>query len=400
MTSKPYSASSVRQLAALVERIAPRDPARWDGRQRVPGAGGVLIQVSRQRADQLWMVVGMMDRAVQQTEVVGPVGRVARKLFTWQVLEAFWELAVAGELRARARDRGVPLPVATQRVVRDCLALLAGVVLPGKDVRLPVVTAPDARATTTPVQELKLFRFLVDLAGQVPVGHDGQSKQVNADYRVRLLAVTAVVLDTRSRLGELAAMRVADLGEGLESVRVRRRQQNGAHLEPVEVLLPLQEGTRVALRRWLEVRERLVYSLEGAATALWVSVAASNRGEPPGIPLSAQSLGASYVRGVRQLNGAMAGAPGWEPLPARLEGLRRALIPEAEEEVRRVRAEREAAERPVVPLGRPPGPVRHGCESGYTNSVCGCADCAAASRKGRAARRRRATLTVSRARPE
>lgn len=394
MSPKKYNAPAVCRLAAVVDEIAPRDPGRWEDRRRVPGADGLPIQVSQVRGRQLWALVGMFDRAVGRLEVAG--GRVLRsveRLFDAEVLDAVWELAVDGELRARGADVGKRLPLATRRVVRDCLGLLAGVVVPDKAVRLPSVPEAPLRATTSPSQEAELFRFLAEVAGRAPVGHGGQSKAVNEHYRVRLLAMTAVVLDTRSRPGELAAMRVDDLGEGFASVRVRRRQQNGAHLEAVEVTLPLEEGTVVALRRWLKVRETLVYSLQGAADALWVSVAASRRGEPPGIPLSPRSLSAAYTRGVRQLNGFMAGAPGWEPLPPKLEGLRRALLPAVEAEERRVRADAVAASRPVALAGRPPGsggPVRHGRESTYVNLECRCVDCTQAATNARQARRREA----------
>ena len=64
MGGQQYSAASVRELAAVVARIAPRDPARWEARVPLPGPGGG-VWVSRLRARQLWMVVGMFDRAVQ-----------------------------------------------------------------------------------------------------------------------------------------------------------------------------------------------------------------------------------------------------------------------------------------------------------------------------------------------
>ncbi|MFB7919094.1 hypothetical protein [Streptomyces sp. NPDC056061] len=99
-----YSAPSVQRLAALVNQVAPRDPARWDDRERVPGAGGVPIQVSRQRADQLWMVVGMFDRAVGREDMPGRSSQAVEQLFTWVALRGFWDLAVAGELRAFAAD--------------------------------------------------------------------------------------------------------------------------------------------------------------------------------------------------------------------------------------------------------------------------------------------------------
>ncbi|MFJ1827377.1 hypothetical protein [Streptomyces sp. NPDC088178] len=367
MSPKQYSAPSVRQLAAVVD--------------------GMAGQVSDGRLRQLRMVVGMFDRAVGRDEMPGRASRTAAQLFTWAALDRFWELATAGELRARPQDRGTPLPLNTQRNVVDCLELLAARVVPDKVVRLPRVVSAAPRATTTSEQERELFRFMVDMAGREPVGHDGQSKRTNSDYRVRLLAMTGMVLDTRSRPGELAKMRIDDLGEALESVRVVRHQQNGAHLEPMELTLPLSESTMVALRRWMRVRERLVHPLQGAATALWVSVAVSNRGELPGIPLREQSLSSSYARGVKRLNAAMAGREGWEPLPSCMEGLRRARQPW--EEVR-LREEMEG-ERIRQPVGRPPlppgRPIQHGREYSYVILGCRCGECRESASNARAARR-------------
>ncbi|MFE1230259.1 hypothetical protein [Streptomyces sp. NPDC058745] len=80
--SQRYTAASVRQLARVVERVAPRDKAAWEDRAQVAGAGGVPVRVSRQRADQLWMVVGMFDRAVAREEIPATTGTAARALFT------------------------------------------------------------------------------------------------------------------------------------------------------------------------------------------------------------------------------------------------------------------------------------------------------------------------------
>jgi hypothetical protein len=86
----------------------------------------------------------------------------------------------------------------------------------------------------------------------------------------------------------------------------------------------LREGTRVALRRWLAVREDLVAEVEGGRSGLWVTVFPSKAG-PPGVRIRAQGLGQSYARGVTAINFVMAGQPGWEPLPVRMEQLRRSV---------------------------------------------------------------------------
>ncbi|MER8003003.1 hypothetical protein [Streptomyces sp. NPDC095613] len=362
-SSRQYRAPAVGELSAVVDQLEP--------------------EVSENRVRQLRMVVGMWDRAVGRDGMPGPRTRSARRLFRPDAVSGFWDLAVEGQLWADATQEGREMPLATRRIVRDCLHILAVRVVPERSVRLPRVVEPTLRDTTTPKQEAELFRFLVSLAGDGPLARG--ARWMTVEYRARLLALTAIALDTRSRASELVAMTVADLGEDLRSVRVRRRQQNGAHLEPLELVLPLREGTAVALRRWLEFREDLVAGVEGGKGALWVTTVASAAG-PPGVPLSVVGLRASYVRGVVTLNYVMAGSPGWEPLPLKLEGLRRAALVPEEERVLREKAAREAARmgRPSLPLDRP---RMHGRETCY-NTGCREPECRDAARRGRAARRR------------
>jgi integrase len=275
---------------------------------------------------------------------------------------------VDGQLRHWEKDHGKPLPIASQRTVRDCLKILAGLVVePGKRVRLPVVEQPGLKPTVAAGQVTALYRELVDLAGSGPLEREGLG--IKAQERSRLLALVSVVLDTGARVGELERMNVDDLAEDLSEVTVTRRPQNpGVGYEEVayrlgvsrssvarvagggtdphvsealrqEVLreveairaegprverYALREGTRVALRRWLAVREDLVAEVEGGRSGLWVTVFPSKAG-PPGVRIRAQGLGQSYARGVTAINFVMAGQPGWEPLPVRMEQLRRSV---------------------------------------------------------------------------
>ncbi|MGX1632737.1 hypothetical protein ACWGUL_01565 [Streptomyces albidoflavus] len=387
-----YEVRSVRNLAALVEMVAPRDRDEWETRQPVLVRRGsprrdVWEQVSRSRANQLWMVVGMFDRAVQHPSMPERTRtRGMDQLFTWAALNAFWELAVPGELRARAEDRGKRLPVASQRMVRDCLAILARLGAPKRRVRLPKLPQGSARAVTRPRQEQELLHYLLRLAAIGPAG-GFVWQQRQADARVRALAVAAVAVDTRSRVSELAALRMADLGERLRWVRVRRQSQNGAHLPVVVEEMPLSEVTREALQRWLEVRDRLVANLEGGAVeALWVRVAPYplQAGEPAGLPLSGQRLSEAYVRSVQSLNRVMAGSEGWEPLPTTLESLRRA-VPVAPLVPKRVRESSGQPGRPRRVLG---AGLPHGTEGRYVHEECRCAECCEAATNARTSRRR------------
>lgn len=363
-----YRYASVRQLAAVVERMAPRDPAVWEGRQLVPGAAGLPVQVSQARAKQLWALVGMYDRAVGTLPEAVLSKRSARRLFEDEAIDAFWELAEAGQLRMRAQDVGRPLPLASLGVVRDCLAIVARLVVPDRGVLLPVVEWPQLKETVDGRSRAALYRGLVDLAAEGPLERQGLGLS-QAD-RTRLLAMVAIVLDAGTRSGELAALRLGDLADGLSAVGVRRRQQKagpnrageiaaaaGVHprtvqamlggqwekaseatrlrvLAAVEELEPLPEvewyalrdGTRVALRRWLEVREQIVDALpiEGGRSALWVTLRESVAG-PAGITIRPGGLRTAYSRGITALNYVMAGEYGWSPLPTTMEQLRRAV---------------------------------------------------------------------------
>jgi hypothetical protein len=62
----------------------------------------------------------------------------------------------------------------------------------------------------------------------------------------------------------------------------------------------------------------LVRRVQGTATAVWVSVRAHHAG-PVGMPLMSRGLARAYTRAVVELNVELAGEPGWEPLPTRLE---------------------------------------------------------------------------------
>lgn len=367
--TRSYSATSVRQLAAVVEEVAPRDRERWEGRRPAPAAAGAWLPVSRERARQLWMVVGMLDRAVVREEMPVRSRRSAPQLFTRPALAAFWDLAVAGELRARAEDVGRPLPLASQRIVRDVLQILADLVVPERAVPLPVVDQPELRATVPARDRAALYRGLADLAASGPLAQDGTG--LSQAERDRLLAMVGIVLDAGTRSGELAALRLEDLAPGLEAVAVRRRQQRApadrtqeiaalARVHPARVVdvlssspgrraseatrqrvlaaveelepLPdiewyaLREGTQVAVRRWLEARERVVEALplEGGRSALWVTLRAGKTG-PPGVTLLPEGLRRAYTKGVTALNMVMAGRYGWAPLPTRMEQLRRAV---------------------------------------------------------------------------
>src|SRR5690606_9630571 len=95
-------------------------------------------------------------------------------------------------------------------------------------------------------------------------------------------------------------------------------------------LASLSGLSRAALRRWLTERHALMERVQGATTALWVSLHPNHRGEhpvPPGTPLEPRGLYRAWTRAVEQTNAQMAGEPSWVPLPTRMEQLRRGVSP-------------------------------------------------------------------------
>ena len=256
-----YRAPSARDLARAVERIAPRDTGSRDAREPAPGPLGAPLRLSPGRARQLWMVVGMWNRALERGRFSRAAHDSSARLFTQRALREFWELAEAEEPRTLAPERGrdVRLPLATPRIVRDCLRILAALVRPGEPVRLPVVARP-ALKDPVPARSLTtVYRGLADMAASGPLERGGTA--LSYEDRARLLAMVAIVLDSAARSGELAALR------------------------------------RLGVRRQLLAES----PLSGGEPGLWVTLVLTRSG-PPGITLRPQGLTQAYARGMRALN--------------------------------------------------------------------------------------------------
>ncbi|MFK8905899.1 hypothetical protein [Streptomyces sp. YS-3] len=144
--------------------------------------------------------------------------------------------------------------------------------------------------------------------------------------RLRMLAIGAVVCDTGIRAGELCAREIEDLSPTLEELRVVRRPQGWSEAEAFTELLALSALSRAGLKRWLPERQRLLTCVGGTATALWVSLHGNHhdgQAVPAGTPLMPRGLARAWTRAVVDTNIEMAGQPSWEPLPTRMEQLRR-----------------------------------------------------------------------------
>ncbi|GAA3808168.1 hypothetical protein ACFQ0G_53585 [Streptomyces chiangmaiensis] len=140
---------------------------------------------------------------------------------------------------------------------------------------------------------------------------------------VRILALVSIVLDTGARVGELCAIRLEDLSPALDEVRIGRRPQNGRRQDPdVAEVYRLREVTRVALQRWLHVRRLVLLQSEvaGGVDWLWVPIQGHS-----GSALQPIGVARSYTRTVTTINVDLAGTEGWEPLPVRMEQLRRGV---------------------------------------------------------------------------
>ena len=302
---------SIRALYAVVERTAPTR--------------------SRERVRQLNMAVRQLERAVAAGALSEDAGRSVTVLLDPENTDEFLDTAWSGEWRDRP-ERG-ELSYASMRSLRDCLNILGQEL--GVEMVLPRVWREPLRPTVPPAQQAALYRRLADWAAEEPPpdGWADRREAVRAMGRIRLLALVGVVLDTGARASELAAMRLDDLGEGEGVVRVGRRPQNGPGPAVVEVC-GLREGTAVAVRRWLRVREDLVAPVEGANAkmALWVSVWPATGQPIAGLPLRPRGVERAYARGAAGLNVELAGrwdpavdGP-WVPLPTRLEQLRRSVV--------------------------------------------------------------------------
>lgn len=316
---------AIRRLENLVERVAPRDQARWDARP--PLKRGRLV--SQSRARQLRATVRQLALAVGHEGMPEGCGRSVQRLLSPASVDAFLELASEGEFRDpdKVALLGKPLPWATLAMLRDCLVIL------GEEAKVEVVVPRvyRERLDLAPVadedQLAAVYGRLVQWSGDAPVDA----------LMARALACAGLVLDSRMRSGDVASRRVEHLhlDEGDAWVDgVWTPQGLGRVREGAAVLSP---GTVAALRRWLRFRDRLVAGLEGADHGmLWVTVQAMGRPVggvyqvyAAGLPLRAQGLRMGFGTGMGRLNDVLAarwkGPSPWSPLPLRVEQWRRGV---------------------------------------------------------------------------
>lgn len=392
----------VVQLEGVVERVAPRDPARWEARPALKR--GRLV--SKSRAQQLRATVRQLGMAVGHEGMPEGCGQSVKRLLGPEAVDAFLELAAEGAFRDpdRAALLGKALSWSSVASLRDCLVILGEEA--GVEVVVPRVWRQPAGRVPSERQAAAVYRKVADMAAEAPL---------NA-VLARSVAVVGVILDTGMQTGALLSRRLADVDLEAGTIRAVYHTQNAAHWPQVEAVLPLREGTVVAVRRWLGFRQVLVDALEGSDHgALWVTVQASARpgvdgdrvAYEAGMPLKEGGLRLAHASAMEQLNAVLAGrwdqsARGpWVPLPLTPEGLRRAVDVEAL--VPALAEVRGRFDEPVQlprwadgPHAGVPAFAVHGRDSTYNTYGCRCERCflehsrveaaKRALRKGRAAR--------------
>ncbi|WP_194917145.1 tyrosine-type recombinase/integrase [Catenulispora rubra] len=281
-------------------------------------------EVSKSRARQLRWVAGELALVRNHEDFPFRDAANAADLLQPGPITAYLDLAARGELRRRAKAGDAHATTASMRIRADCLKIL------GEHAGILVAVAdrpglPELRETVDGPSRSQLRDYLARRAETAGA----------PAARVRLFALIGVELDTGARVGELAALTLADLADDLSTLRVVRRPQARTVSEAVHDTVKLSDGTRAALKAWLEVRETLVQPLNGSPKALWVSVMPNHAGRlnvegeairrPPGMPLMPRGMQRAYTRAVVEANMNLAGSPGWIPLPVRFEQLRRAV---------------------------------------------------------------------------
>lgn len=274
-----------------------------------------LPDIGEARRRQLGMVRRELAAALARDALPVAARRNVRRLLETGTLTTYLRLAESGTLRHRlVGGRRPPTSAPTNQARYDCLNLAR------KAAGLPRLALGGGTPLLRPTPEFGRLAALrrqldQDLAGHLSPG------------RLRLTAVLALLLDTRSRSGELAVQRVTHLSDGHTGIHVQRQPQHGTSAVPESEWLPLSDLSRAALDRWLPLRADLMSRAHGT-TRLWVSLRMNHAGtlddegratlRPTGMPLEENGLITSYRAGrsrhdeLRRL------------LPPKIEQLRRA----------------------------------------------------------------------------
>lgn len=277
--------------------------------------------VSAARARQVTWVVGEYTRALVHAEHPLAAEAGVDEVFTREPVNEYLRLARTGQLRVRRAADPSRGSDNSEQIRLEVLKLLVTACGAEDYAELPPQPDPPRKKPVAKRPRSLLRTQLTELADQ-----GGTPSQM------RMLAVGAVVTDTGIRSGEMCARTIEDLSPSLEELRVVRRPQGWSESEAYAELLALSGLSRAALKRWLPERLRLLERVGGTATALWVSLRGNHHGGqhvPEGTPLMPRGLARAWTRAVTDTNIEMGGQPSWEPLPTRMEQLRRGVQPKA-----------------------------------------------------------------------
>ncbi|MCX5278298.1 hypothetical protein [Streptomyces virginiae] len=316
--------------------------------------------VSPSRARQVKWVAGEYTRALAHPE--HPLGDEASvdEVFTRDPVDAYLRLSRTGQLRVRQAADPSKASDNSEQIRLEVLKLLVTACGAEDTAGLPPQPDPPSKQPVAKRPRALLRTQLTELAD----APDATTSQL------RMLAVGAVVSDTGIRAGEMCARTTEDLSPTLEELRVVRRPQGWSESEAYTELLALSGLSRAALKRWLPERQRLLTRVGGTATALWVSLHGNHhdgQAVPAGTPLMTRGLARAWTRAVTETNIEMAGQPSWEPLPTRMEQLRRGVKPKAAAAPMRPDAEKAAALLDdVAARGRALAELRHAGEDDST----------------------------------
>ncbi|MFE1270558.1 hypothetical protein [Streptomyces sp. NPDC058758] len=293
--------------------------------------------IGRSRQKQLRALLGAYERAFGLGGLPPDAYDDLPSLLAYDTTRAFFDLAVKGLVRGDGKT-GESESDSALRARGRCLELIAAKA--GVPFELPDMPPPPdlAPVVAAPVRQLLMQHFEKQV-----------DRQVTEPFRIRFLAMYGIVLDTASSSGSLVAQHMAHLAADLSTLRVHRPRGGRAATPPPPEEWPLSPATRQALRAYLPLRESLVAPLEHPVNHLWVSLEHNHTGhrpdgttiqEPPGVPLRMGGIQRIFAKAAELLNEEMedlirrraAGRPPeWEPMPTRLEPLRRAVALELQQ---------------------------------------------------------------------
>ncbi|MEU0857496.1 hypothetical protein ABZ352_18935 [Streptomyces griseofuscus] len=315
--SQQLVAPSLAALSRAVDELCARPPE----------------EMGASRKKHLRALQGAFERALNNYGLTPDAYDDLASLLAPDSVDAFLALAIRGLVRGDGKT-GPESDAQIRARIRAMEIIAEHTRTPFARPEMPPAPAP--APVVSPVTRALLLRHF---EGQI-------ERSISEPFRVRFLAMYGVVLDTGSSSGTLAEQHVAHLARDLSTIRIQRpRQGRMAEPPPVEEW-ELSPATRDALNAYLPLRDHLTRPLQHPVRHLWVSLEHNTRRfpdgttlqDPPGLPLRRGGVQRVFSRAAEALNEEMeklqsernapqVGGPGaeWEPMPTRLEPIRRAV---------------------------------------------------------------------------